>query len=206
MATQTGDRPSASVLAAITDVQSYRNIAFLFTSFPLGLAYFVVVTVGLSLGAGLSVIGVGIPILLGTLVGLRVIAALERWRVRILLGRSIPAPEGPSTPDSLLTRLRLLVGAATTWRTVGYVVFLLGFGVAGFVVTVTGLAAGFAFLAAPLTYDAASVQFGIWEPSTLVDALALVPVGIAVLVLAIAASNALARFAGTIAAELLGPA
>lgn len=142
-------------IAALTDPQSYRNVAFLLTSFPLGMGYFLLVTIGLSLGAGLSMLGVGVLLLMGTLVALRWIAAFERWRVRVLLGRRIEQPAGPPEHDRFLDRLRVLVGAATTWRTVGYTVFVFGFGVAGFTLGVAGVVGSAALISAPLTYDTA---------------------------------------------------
>lgn len=206
MATQTP--PPTSLRATLTDGQTYRSVLFLLTSFPLGLAYFVVTVVGLSLGAGLAVIGIGLPVLFGTLLAVRGIAAVERRRVEILLGRTIQAPTLPSTDGGFLARLRALVGAAATWRSVGYTVFVFGYGVAGFVLSVVGLTVGAVFVSAPVTYDTpdTTIQFGIWEPATLLDALLLVPVGLVVLVAALYACNRLATLGGAIATELLGPA
>jgi hypothetical protein len=48
----------------VADPQSYLNIVYLLLGLPLGIAYFVVLVTGISLGLGLVVIWVGIPVLL----------------------------------------------------------------------------------------------------------------------------------------------
>jgi len=197
----------AAALESLTDGQHYRNVAFLLTSFPLGLAYFVAVVTGLALGAGLAVLGIGLVVLYVTLWGVRGIAAFERQRVRVLLGRDIQAPSGPPNADELLDRLRLLVGSSTVWRSVGYVVFVFGYGVAGFTVAVTGLGLTLGFLSAPLTYDtaSASLQLGFWEPSSLPEALAVAPLGVVALAATLSVSTRIAGVGGSVAATLLGP-
>jgi hypothetical protein len=44
--------------------ETYLNIIYLLLAFPLGTAYFVFLVTGLSLGLGLLIIWIGIPILL----------------------------------------------------------------------------------------------------------------------------------------------
>ncbi len=48
----------------VADPQSYLNIIYLLLGLPLGIAYFVTLVTGISLGFGLAVIWVGVPILL----------------------------------------------------------------------------------------------------------------------------------------------
>ena len=52
-----------SFLGVLIDPQSYVNILYLLLSFPLGIAYFVFLVTGISLGFGLLIIWVGVPIL-----------------------------------------------------------------------------------------------------------------------------------------------
>jgi len=47
--------------------ETYHNLAYLLTRFPLGIAYFTTLVTGLSLGVGLVPVVVGIPILAGVL-------------------------------------------------------------------------------------------------------------------------------------------
>src|SRR2546426_11926458 len=75
-----------------TDAQTYRNLLYLLLSFPLGIAYVVFLITGLSLGTGLLVIFVGVPILIGMLFACQGLGAFERRLARSMLHLSIPSP------------------------------------------------------------------------------------------------------------------
>ena len=77
------------------DPQSYVNILYLFLSFPLGIAYFVFLVTGISLGFGLLVIWVGVPILVLVLAGSWVLCQLERVLAVRLLNEDIPPDATP---------------------------------------------------------------------------------------------------------------
>ena len=66
------------IFGPATDAQTYLNLLYLLLSFPLGIAYFVFLITGLSLGAGLLVIFVGVPILIGVLFACQGLGAFER--------------------------------------------------------------------------------------------------------------------------------
>ena len=73
--------------------QTWLNLGYNLLAFPTGLAYFVVLVVGVSLGVGLAIVIIGLGILLATLAAWRAMAALERGLARGLLGvrsRSLP--------------------------------------------------------------------------------------------------------------------
>ena len=72
-----------------TDVQSYINILYLFLSLPLGIAYFVFLVTGISLGIGLLVIWVGVPILAFVFAASWVLCGLERTLANVLLKEDI---------------------------------------------------------------------------------------------------------------------
>ena len=72
--------------------QTWLNLLYLLAAFPLGLAYFVVLVVGLSVGAALAVVIIGLAILLATLAATRGMAAIERGTARALLGVPIAQP------------------------------------------------------------------------------------------------------------------
>ena len=58
--------------------QTWLNLMYLVLAFPLGLAYFILLVVGLSVSISLVIIVVGIPILLGLILLWRVLGNLER--------------------------------------------------------------------------------------------------------------------------------
>ncbi len=71
-------RPGAPILVNIFGVyfrpQTYLNLLYLLLAFPLGLAYFVFLVTGLSLGFGLIITLAGIPILVLMLVAIWALA------------------------------------------------------------------------------------------------------------------------------------
>ena len=77
-------------VGVVADTQSYINIFYLFLSFPLGIAYFVFLVTGISVGFGLIVIWVGVPILALVLAGSWVLSQLERVLAVHLLKEDIP--------------------------------------------------------------------------------------------------------------------
>src|SRR5918992_3822755 len=80
------------VIAPIGRSQTYRNLLYLFMSAPFGLAYFLTLLCGLSVGAVLTFVLVGIPILLATLWLWRAMAGFERMFARGVLRVPIVAP------------------------------------------------------------------------------------------------------------------
>ena len=87
-------RPTARHLRSFVAVplrpQTYLNLLYLALAFPLGVLYFVLFVVGLSLGISLTILVIGIPLLLLVVAGALVIATFERWLARVLLGVEFP--------------------------------------------------------------------------------------------------------------------
>ncbi len=72
--------------------QLFLDSRHLLLGAPLSLFGFTVAVTGISIGAGLAVVVAGVPILAATLHTCRRLAALERKRVEVVLGRSVSAP------------------------------------------------------------------------------------------------------------------
>src|SRR3954453_13906331 len=66
--------------------------AYNFLRFPISIAAFVAVVTGLSLGAGVVVIWVGLAVLAVALVVMRGFAMLERAMIPAVLGHAVPRP------------------------------------------------------------------------------------------------------------------
>ncbi|MFF2650877.1 sensor histidine kinase [Streptomyces sp. NPDC058045] len=120
--------------------QTWREISYLLASLPMAIAGFVYVVTGVSVGAGLSVTVVGLPLLALVLAGARLLGKAERARARALLGLRIEEPSPlPSHGDTALgrvwTRLRDPVG----WRAALFGLIRLPWGVATFAVTLVSL-------------------------------------------------------------------
>ncbi|MFF5445911.1 sensor histidine kinase [Streptomyces sp. NPDC012888] len=104
-------------LTAPVSGRAWREFGYLVLGLPLGTVYFVLAVTGASLGAGLLVTFVGVPVLAAVLAMCRGIGVLERARARALLGLDAGSPEPlrPARPGVLaLTAALLRSGSA--WR------------------------------------------------------------------------------------------
>jgi|GEM_PF-6450871 len=141
--------PKNVLLDVLKSGQSYRNVGYLLTTFPVGLMYFILMAVGISLGSGLAVIGVGIFILWG-LFGLgTVIANFERWTSNQLLKTNLPRREGD------VFDLR----NGDNWRSVGYLALKFPLGLITFIITVTIISFNLGLILMPLNYQAMEIPF-----------------------------------------------
>ena len=80
-------------LRAPIEARSWREFGYVMLSLPLGLIMFTFAVTMFSLGMGLLITFLGIPVLAAALVGCRGFGALERARARGLLGLDVAAPE-----------------------------------------------------------------------------------------------------------------
>src|SRR6476659_10025237 len=78
-------------LGAPFRLRTYTNLLYLLLAFPLGLAYFVFLAVGLTTG-------IGLPILALTFAGSWAFAAFERQAAILLLGADVPPMLPPPSP------------------------------------------------------------------------------------------------------------
>ena len=137
-----------------TRARTWLTFVFHWLAFPLGLFYFVFLVVGLSLGLGLLVVWVGIPILLVVAGAWWLFGPFERLQAQHLLGARVgPAPRGWETVDGVWGKLKAHFGNGATWRDLGYLLAKLPFGVVSFTLAVT-LMALVAWLAAfPIAWN-----------------------------------------------------
>jgi hypothetical protein len=195
--------------------QTYRNIAFLGLAFPLGLTYFVSVTVGLSVGAGLSLTLVGIPLLLVTLLVVGYVGRVEAKLTTWLLDVEVDAPE-VATPgadddltsvDGLTTAAGRLVASQTTWTSLVFVLLKFIFGLVAFTTLVTAVAVVGTLLSMPLLYDAPDVAYGIgaYPIDSLADAFVASLLGLGLAFVSLHLLNGLARLGGFLTEVLLEP-
>ncbi|RST12590.1 sensor domain-containing protein, partial [Streptomyces sp. WAC05374] len=119
----------------------WKEIGHLLANFPIALIGFVYVVFMVSVGAGLSVTVVGLPLLAAGLVGARLLGRAERARARLLLGMTVDEPSPlPQTPrDGLLPWLWAVLRDPVAWRTLLYGFIRLPWGVLTFTVTLVGL-------------------------------------------------------------------
>ncbi len=118
-----------------------------------GIAWFTLAVTMLSFSAGMSVTLIGIPLLGVTVVGFRLVGAIERVRAQLLLGQRTEAPAPWSStarrPDPAVASkfdnslagdtvalLRRTLGDGTGWKAIAYSLILLPWGVIAFTLCV----------------------------------------------------------------------
>jgi len=202
---QVADRDLLDIIfGPATNTQTYRNLLYLILAFPLGIAYFVFLTVGLSLGSGLLVIFIGIPILIAVFAACGALGGFERGMARSLLHLDIPSPERAVIAPGLWPKLKALFGDAATWKSMLYLLLKFPFGIATFVVLITVFAFSGAMILAPLTFGTARIDFGFWQVASKDDATTCCLIGAVLLIASFHLVNALAFVWGRFAQIMLG--
>lgn len=180
-------------LGAIVHTRSYLNITYLLLSFPLGVFYFVFLIVGLSLGFGLTIIGIGLIILLGMLVAMRGLAAWERLLGIWLLGAHIPPPNPMPAPwQHPLIALKKYVTDSYTWKSLVYLLVKFPLGIISFVIAVFLTSSTVILLLAPLLYRFVDFNFFFWRVRRAEEALLCLAAGLLLGVVSIHVMNGVA--------------
>ncbi|MCL9815239.1 sensor domain-containing protein [Natranaeroarchaeum aerophilus] len=131
--------------------QTYFNLLYLLLTFPLGIAYFVFLVTGFSVGVGLIILVFGLPLLLMTLFFATQLAAGERALAELLLDVTIPVTN--HDPDiGALGRLKQLCLDAGTWKGTVYLFSKFFIGIFAFVIITVLGSVVVTLLAAPLHY------------------------------------------------------
>ncbi len=188
----------------ITRAQTWLNLAYLLLAFPLGLAYFVVLVVGISLGAALAVIIVGLAILLATLAAWRGMAAVERGVARAMLGVPIARPPERSG-RSPLERVTRWLRDPVTWKSLVFVALKFPLGIATFAIVCASGFISLILLFAPLIVLITPVTFFGWIVESPLQALPLPLLGAPAGLLSLHLYNGLAWLWALFARIMLGP-
>ena len=134
---------------------------------------------GISVGVGLVVVWVGIPILLVVAGAWWLFGAFERLQAHYLLGATVPqAPREWERVDGIWGKLRAHFGSGATWMDLLYLFAKLVFGTISFTLLVVAVSMVGWFLAIPFfaVFDVPIVN-GTWVPPLWFGILA-VPLGI----------------------------
>lgn len=151
------------LIGAIVHPQSYANILYLLLGLPLGTAYFIVLVTGISLGFGLVVIWVGVPILLLVFAMSRALCQFERQIAITLLKEDIPPTtrteqrreDGQSlSPEERLflrawRQLRRHLASRLTWTGMLYLFLRFPLGIGTFTAAVTLISVSIGMIFAP---------------------------------------------------------
>ncbi|MEV5461075.1 sensor domain-containing protein [Streptomyces cellulosae] len=134
-----GDRPPPARFAY--DAHTWKEIAHLLTNLPVSLVGFVYTVTALSVGVGLTVTVIGLPLLALGLAGARQFGRFERARARAMLGVRVdePSPLPWRRSGGFWPGLWQAVKDPVGWRTCLYTLIRMPWGVVTFTVSLTGL-------------------------------------------------------------------
>ena len=186
----------------------WRSNLYLFVSFVSGGIAFTVLVILLSLGLGLLIVWVGVPILVATVAALKWFAKLERRRAGWLLGRPIQSLYLPPHRRGMLGALHTASTDGAVWRDLLWLGFLLPvLALLAFVIAVTfwATALGMTFLPAWSWSIPGGVDYGLFNIDTVHEAFAVVPAGLVLLALTVPLTRAMAYGLGSLGRSLLAP-
>ncbi len=189
----------------VAEPRSYLNIVYLLLAFPLGTFYFVFLVTGLSLGFGLIITLVGIPILLLVLSGSWVLCRFERQVAITLLNEDIPLSVSRPASGGLWSQVKALLKDRVTWTGVLYLFLKFPLGIVTFTIAVTLIAVTVGFLAAP-TYMWTSdpLVWGSWSFDPFPWSWILTIIGIPMVFISLHLLNATAVVFGRMTRVMLG--
>lgn len=185
------------------------NLIYLLLSLPIGILYFVVLITGFSLGAGLLITLIGIPILVAMIFVTYILGDLDRKMTSLLLGVNIAKPEArPSNDDSARAILVAQVKSLQFWKELGYLLLKMPLGVISFTIAIVLVTLSLGLIAAPfiVTYVPAA-QMQLWngfEINTMQRAVVTAVVGLGLGAISVVLINGYAKFMGAISVRALG--
>jgi len=142
--------PVVRAVAPFLDPRTLGSVAHVWLGFPLGLAWFVLLVVGLTTGVALTLVWVGFLVLAVTLLAAWAAEGLERRLAIWLLGAKVPERRTrASGPEGVLDWARTVVGGPALWKGLVYLGLRFPLGLAAWVASVVSLAVSAAFLLAP---------------------------------------------------------
>jgi signal transduction histidine kinase len=184
--------------------QTLLNLLYLVIAFPLGLAYFIVLVIGASVGTALAVVLVGLGILLATLFATSGMAAIERGTARALLGVPIAQP-----PDRRglkpLQRVGRFLRDPVTWKGLVFVALKFPLGIVTLALVGASGFVSLVFLFAPLIVLITPVTVFGWIVESPLQALPLTVIGTPATLLSLHLYNGLAWLWALFARVMLGP-
>jgi hypothetical protein len=170
-----------SVLRPLITSGGYRGLTHNLLGLPLGVAYFSWLVTALATGLGLVVTLIGIPILTLVLATIRPLLGLERGLANSLLDARIPAAPLSPGGEGVIGRAKAYWTDSASWRGIVYLLGRFPVGLATFTVGVTAYATALSLVAAPVLAPLDTIELGFWEPDTVLEGLALLPLGLVLL-------------------------
>ncbi|WP_369186269.1 sensor histidine kinase [Streptomyces sp. R08] len=142
-----------TALRAPVEARSWRELGYVLLSLPISILLFTYAVTMVSLGAGLLITFLGVPVLAGALAGCRGFGALERARARGLLSLDVADPEPlRMKKNGPMAWMGAVLKSGTSWRHLLYAVLHFPWAVFSFVVALSFWSYGWALLTYPLWF------------------------------------------------------
>ncbi|EFE67743.1 two-component system sensor kinase [Streptomyces viridosporus ATCC 14672] len=142
-----------AALRAPVEGRTWRELGHVLLSLPISVLLFTYAVTMVSLGAGLLVTFLGVPVLAAALAGCRGFGAVERARARGLLGLEVDEPEPlRMKQQGFMAWIGAVLKSGSSWRSLLYAVLQLPWAVFSFAVVVTVWSVGWSLLTYPLWF------------------------------------------------------
>ncbi|WP_405949941.1 sensor domain-containing protein [Streptomyces prunicolor] len=142
-----------TALRAPLEARHWREFGYVLLSLPISILLFTYAVTMVSLGAGLLITFLGVPVLAGALAGCRGFGALERARARRLLDLDIADPEPlRMKKNGPMAWMGAVLKSGASWRHLLYALLHLPWAVFSFAIALTVWAYGWAMLTYPLWF------------------------------------------------------
>ncbi|WP_420803415.1 sensor histidine kinase [Streptomyces naphthomycinicus] len=142
-----------AALRAPFEARAWREFAYVLLSLPVSVVLFTWTVTMVSVGAGLLVTFLGIPVLAAALAGCRGFGVLERARARALLGIDVADPEPlRMRKPGAAAWIGATLKSGASWRHVVYALVQFPWAVFAFSVAVSFWTCGWALLSYPLWF------------------------------------------------------
>lgn len=189
----------------------FPNLIYLLLGLPLGVLYFVILVTGFTLGTGLIITLVGIPILVAMIFVTYILGDLDRTLTSKLLGVKIGKPEArPSNSESASSILVAQLKSLQFWKELVYLLLKMPLGVISFTIAIVFVTVSLALILTPFIYtyvpDAQIMLWNGFEIDTMQRAIVTSVVGIILSVLCVPLINGFASLLGSISVWVLGKA
>ncbi len=149
-------KTSAGFFDVVVEKQTYLNILYLMVSFPLGIAYFIFLTTGLSLGLGLSILFVGLPVIYLVFVISSKLMRFEQKLAEIFLGmRFVYTNETRPRAIGFLRNFRETIFDVDIWRSMMYLIFKFFIGMLIFSIALVLISLSLGLMSVPVLYQLA---------------------------------------------------
>ncbi len=189
----------------VANPQSYLNIAYLLLAFPLGILYFTLLVTGLSVGFGMMITLIGIPILLLVLGMSWALCKFERGVAVAVLREQVPRASSQPSATGLWPRFKAYLTDRVTWTGVLYLILKFPLGIATFTIAVTLISTTLGLLAAPLyTWASNPVTWGSWVFDPFPWSWILTLIGIPMIFISLHLMNGVAILFGKLTRSMLG--